>query len=180
MQIRAPWHHRPAKSITLPPPHVKVTAWSWLKSRFGFNTHYPPANPSRFSIHNNPYRARKKWPPNFETLHPKQQFHFEKTYRRRAKLKWARPNWHRWTKLLQNTMLITTVIYFVFILEPSHGEGTPFDGFRVWFFGKMRRLAGLSEESKEEFGKAEEEAKEVGRVRKEKGVWGWLRERFPG
>ena len=77
-------------------------------------------------------------------------------------------------------MLITTVIYFVFILEPSHGEGTPFDGFRVWFFGKMRRLAGLSEESKEEFGKAEEDAREVGRVRKEKGVWGWLRERFPG
>ncbi len=77
-------------------------------------------------------------------------------------------------------MLVTTVIYFVFILEPSHGEGTPFDGFRVWFFGKMRRLAGLSEETKEEVGRLEEEAREIGRVRKEKGVWGWLRERFPG
>ena len=81
---------------------------------------------------------------------------------------------------MQNTLLITTLIYFVFILEPSHGEGTPFDGFRVWFFGKMRRLAGINEEGKEELERLEQEARETGKERKEKGIWGWLRERFPG
>jgi hypothetical protein len=131
-----------------------------------------------FQIHNNPYRARKDWPPDFTTLHPKQQLHFEKTYRRRAKLKWARPQWHKWTKLVQNTLLLTTFLYFVFILEPAHGEGTPFDGFRAWFFGKLKRLAGLSDESAEEVSKLEEEARISGKERK--SWWEWLKERYPG
>jgi len=88
----------------------------------------PVGKPPPFHIHNNPYRARKRWPPDFNTLHPKQQFHFEKTYRRRAKLKYARPTWNKWTKLVQHTLIVFTLIYFVFICEPSHDQGTPFDG----------------------------------------------------
>ena len=178
LQVRAPWQHRRAKSVAIPPAHVKSTFITYLKTLFGFRKPTPSSAAQPFHIHNNPYRARKSWPPNFDTLHPKQQFHFEKTYRRRAKLKWARPKWTRWTKLIQNTLLVTTVIYFVFILEPSHGEGTPFDGFRAWFFGKLKTLAGLSEESAVEVGRLEVEAREVGQKRK--GWWQWLKDKYPG
>lgn len=84
--------------------------------------------PAPFHVNNNPYRARKKWPPDFRNLDPKQQFHFEKTYRRRSMLKWARPAWNKSIKILQHTLVTFTLIYFVFICEPSHGQGTPFDG----------------------------------------------------
>jgi hypothetical protein len=84
--------------------------------------------PAPFRVTNNPYRARKRWPPDFRTLDPKQQFHFEKTYRRRAALKWARPRWNKGVKLVQQTLITFTIIYFVFICEPGHGMGTPFDG----------------------------------------------------
>ena len=82
--------------------------------------------------------------------------------------------------MLQNTLLISVTLYFVFILEPSHGEGTPFDGFRVWFFRKMRRIAGISNETREEVERLEEDAREQARLRKEKGLFEWLKIRYPG
>lgn len=109
-------------------PGFQRTPWTLVKSLFGWKPQTPAAKPAPFHIHNNPYRARKKWPPDFRTMHPKQQFHFEKTYRRRVKLKWARPTWTKWTKLLQHTLITFTIIYFVFICDPVHGQGTPFDG----------------------------------------------------
>ncbi|OAL23311.1 hypothetical protein AYO22_06361 [Fonsecaea multimorphosa] len=110
-------------------PGTRLTATSWLLSLVGISPK-PSASytPAPFRVTNNPYRARKKWPPDFRNLDPKQQFHFEKTYRRRAALKWARPRWNKAIKLLQQTLITATLIYFVFICEPSHGQGTPFDG----------------------------------------------------
>lgn len=49
----------------------------------------------------NPYKARKPWPPDFAKLDPKYQFRIERRYRRRAKLKWARPRWVKGVKLAQ-------------------------------------------------------------------------------
>ena len=49
----------------------------------------------------NPYKAQKQWPPDFTKINPKDQFRFERRYRRRAKLKWARPRWMKITKLVQ-------------------------------------------------------------------------------
>jgi hypothetical protein len=69
-------------------------------------------------------------------------------------------------------MLVSTLIYFVFILEPGHGMGTPFDGFRVWFFGKLRSMTGMSREGVEEARRLEEEAKQAGLERRT--VWSWL------
>jgi len=50
---------------------------------------------------NNPYKAQKQWPPDFTKLSTKHQFRFERRYRRRAKLKWARPRWMKITKIAQ-------------------------------------------------------------------------------
>ena len=49
----------------------------------------------------NPYKAQKQWPPDFAKINPKHQFRLERRYRRRAKLKYARPQWMKYTKLLQ-------------------------------------------------------------------------------
>ena len=48
-----------------------------------------------------PYKARKPWPPDFSKLDPKYQFRLERRYRRRTKLKWARPKWVKGVKLAQ-------------------------------------------------------------------------------
>ena len=86
-----------------------------------------PTDTTPFNAYTNPYRAHKSWPPDVPSLHPKEQFRFEKTYRRRSKLKWARPRWNRRVKLLQHTLMVSVLIYFVFIAEPRD-MGTPFDG----------------------------------------------------
>ncbi|KEF54236.1 uncharacterized protein A1O9_09402 [Exophiala aquamarina CBS 119918] len=138
-------------------PGVKLTFTTWVKMLFGWQ---PKAvyKPAPIHIATNPYRARKKWPPDFRDLDSKQQFHFEKVYRRRAALKWARPTWNKSIKILQQTLITFTLIYFIFICEPAHGQGTPFDGFRAWFFSKIGNLAQLPDATKEEAGKLSEEA----------------------
>ena len=47
----------------------------------------------------NPYKAQKEWPPDFTKLHTKYQFHLERKYRRRAKLRYARPRWTKAVKI---------------------------------------------------------------------------------
>lgn len=54
-----------------------------------------------YDIYANPYKAKKLWPPDFSQLTQKHQFRLERRYRRRAKLKWARPGWTKATKLAQ-------------------------------------------------------------------------------
>lgn len=49
----------------------------------------------------NPYKAQRLWPPDFDKLHPKHQFRLERRYRRRAKLKYTRPQWTKAVKLTQ-------------------------------------------------------------------------------
>ncbi|KAJ4558663.1 hypothetical protein HRR81_000345 [Exophiala dermatitidis] len=108
-------------------PGTRLTPWTWVKWMFGWRP-TPTFKPAPIHVNNNPYRARKQWPPDFRTLDPKHQFHLEKTYRRRAALKWARPTWNKSIKILQQTLITLTLIYFIFICEPSDGMGTPFDG----------------------------------------------------
>ncbi|KAK4952228.1 hypothetical protein LTR66_013798, partial [Elasticomyces elasticus] len=55
--------------------------------------------PVPFNIHTNPYKAKRVWPPDFSKLSHKHQFRIERRYRRRAKLKWARPRWTKFVKL---------------------------------------------------------------------------------
>ncbi|KIW94918.1 uncharacterized protein Z519_04897 [Cladophialophora bantiana CBS 173.52] len=152
--------HPKSRSPPVEIPGTRLTPYTWLLSLLGFAPKPAPSyTPAPFRVTNNPYRARKKWPPDFRNLDPKQQFHFEKTYRRRAALKWARPRWNKAIKLLQQTLITATIVYFVFICEPSHGMGTPFDGFRMWFFDKLGKLGQLPESTREEADKLSEEAK---------------------
>ena len=90
--------------------------------------------PAPFTAANNPYRARKKWPPNFKNLHPKHQFHYEKTYRRRMKLKYARPTWTKATKIVQWALIYGVLFYWVFLLEMGD-DGTPFDNVSQMQYG---------------------------------------------
>lgn len=179
LPVPRPTYAHPSARHAVPPIEipVRLTPWTWLKSLFGWRP-TPAFKPAPFRAHNNPYRARKKWPPDFRNLDPKQQFHFEKTYRRRAILKWARPTWNKSIKILQQTLITFTIIYFVFIYNPDHGMGTPFDGvcvfllfanrkhanwetqFRVWFFDKLGKLGQLPDSTREEADRLSGEAKQ--------------------
>lgn len=119
----SPTHRRPTQIRTAPP----LNLWTAIKSIFGWKPTPATYIPAPFNAINNPYRARKKWPPDFTTLHPKHQFHFEKTYRRRLKLKYARPRWIKGTKIAQFALMLVIVGYWIFYLEVEGKEGTPFD-----------------------------------------------------
>jgi hypothetical protein len=47
------------------------------------------------------FKARRPWPPDFSLLTQKEQFRLERKYRRRAKLKWARPRLQKAVKIAQ-------------------------------------------------------------------------------
>lgn len=55
----------------------------------------------RFDVFSNPYRAKKVWPPDFTNLSPQSQLRFEKKYKRRLALVYARPRWNKAIKLIQ-------------------------------------------------------------------------------
>ncbi|KAF2209366.1 hypothetical protein CERZMDRAFT_100568 [Cercospora zeae-maydis SCOH1-5] len=85
--------------------------------------HFPHA------IDDNPYRCKKTWPPDFAKLSQKHQFRLERRYRRRAQLKWARPNWTKGVKLAQWGSIVFVCVYGVLYLDVGDGK-TPFDGIR--------------------------------------------------
>ena len=116
-------------SLGASPSSQPTSPWITIKSWFGFN---PPSPASHINALNNPYRSRKEWPPNFETLHPKHQFHYEKTYRRRLKLKYAQPRLIKGTKLLQYGLSVAVVLYWIFLLPIEDRDGTIFDAVSVY------------------------------------------------
>lgn len=59
-----------------------------------------------FDIYSNPYKAKRLWPPDFTKLSQKHQFRLERRYRRRAKLKWARPKWTKAVKIAQMSSIL--------------------------------------------------------------------------
>jgi hypothetical protein len=54
-----------------------------------------------YDVYNLPYKAKRLWPPDFSKISPKHQFKLERKYKRRAKLKWARPRWTKAVKIAQ-------------------------------------------------------------------------------
>ncbi|KAI9760753.1 MAG: hypothetical protein M4579_001491 [Chaenotheca gracillima] len=80
-----------------------------------------------FNIYTNPYKAKKPWPPDFDKISPKHQFRLERRYKRRAKLKWARPTWTKAMKLTQYGLMASILVYGVLFMEGGK-LGTPFDG----------------------------------------------------
>ena len=96
-------------------------------------TTLPPFDFSRIR-----YRAKKQWPPNLRELTERQQFRFERKFKRRLRLKSIKPMWQKWTKILQWSLIGFVVVYGVFFhdfandkLNPRPGE-QPFKGLRAW------------------------------------------------
>ncbi|DAA74013.1 TPA_exp: hypothetical protein A8136_3795 [Trichophyton benhamiae CBS 112371] len=96
----------------------------------------PPTEPSG-EEYVNPYKAKRKWPPDMSKLSPKQQFRLERKYRRRSKQKWARPTWTKWTKLVQWGLIGFVLVYSVLFMEMKDAGPNPFQGFRDYLKGLL-------------------------------------------
>lgn len=108
---------------------------------------FPSASPisaSKITAANNPYQSKRSWPPDFTKLSQKHQFRLERRYRRRAKLKWARPNWTKFVKLAQWGSILGVVVYGVLFMEVGDKgeEATPFERIREWYKNGMEDLEG--------------------------------------
>lgn len=110
-----------------------------------------------FTLETNPYRCKRSWPPDFSKLSQKHQFRLERRYRRRTKLKWARPTWTKIVKIGQWSSIIFVLVYGVLYLEIEEGM-TPFEGIRRWY-----------EDQKVEFDGARDPKKPAENVVKSKG-----------
>jgi hypothetical protein len=91
----------------------------------------PPFNHAR-----NRFRAKKIWPPNLHEMTEKQQFRFERKFKRRTKLKSIKPMWNKWTKIVQWSIISFIVVHGVLFydfandpMNPRKGE-QPFQGLR--------------------------------------------------
>lgn len=60
---------------------------------------YPGSSPGR------QFKPKKVWPPDFSQLSEKEQFRFERRYKRRVKLATARPRWDNFMRLAQLTSI---------------------------------------------------------------------------
>jgi hypothetical protein len=105
----------------------------------------PPFN---FAL--NTYHPRTIWPPDFNSLSAKESFRFERKFRKRAKLKWARPLWNKSLVLIQWFAISSVLVYAVLYLDYSGGiEGRenqrdpgPLKSIRDWWFGLGDRVFG--------------------------------------
>lgn len=109
----------------------------------------PLPDPFPYPLDNNPYRAKRRWPPDFSQISSKHQFRLERRYRRRTKLKWARPGWNKGVKLAQWGSILFVTIYGVGFLEVDrvdiNGEKkikTVFDGVREWMSKQIGDIEG--------------------------------------
>ncbi|KAH6983072.1 hypothetical protein BGZ61DRAFT_450084 [Ilyonectria robusta] len=69
------------------------------------------------SVVNNPYKARKVWPPNFKELTVQQQLRFEKKYKRRIMLASRSPRWEKGVKLAQLITIVAALVWILFYSE---------------------------------------------------------------
>ncbi|KAH7561836.1 hypothetical protein J3E72DRAFT_30604 [Bipolaris maydis] len=96
-----------------------------------------------FDFARNKYHVKKKWPPNLRALTEKQQFRFERKFKRRIKLKSERPLWNKWIKVAQWSLISFIVVYGVLFhdfrkdpMNPRPGE-QPFEGLRKRMWGLL-------------------------------------------
>ncbi|OQO12974.1 hypothetical protein B0A48_02438 [Cryoendolithus antarcticus] len=85
-----------------------------------------------YTWQSNPYTSKRTWPPHFDSLSPKHRFSLERRYRRRAKLKWARPTWTKGVKLAQWGSILFVTVYGVLFMEGPEGQKGVFSGIRKW------------------------------------------------
>lgn len=61
------------------------------------------------------YKLKKVWPPDFSKLPAKEQFRFERRFKRRMRLASRRPRWDRFVKLMQLGTI--TCLFSLFFFE---------------------------------------------------------------
>jgi hypothetical protein len=98
--------------------------------------------PKPFDFSKNRFPARSTWPPTFDDLSNKEKFKLERTFRRRAKLKWARPGWNKGLILFQWAAISSVIGYATLYMDWSNGpQGQEQDlpefvrSIRRWYFG---------------------------------------------
>ncbi|KAF1977678.1 hypothetical protein BU23DRAFT_550356 [Bimuria novae-zelandiae CBS 107.79] len=94
-----------------------------------------------FDFARNRFKAKKQWPPNLKELTEKQQFRFERKFKRRLRLKSIKPQWQKWTKIVQWNLIGFVIVYGVLFhdfakdpMNPRPGE-QPFKGLRDRMWG---------------------------------------------
>jgi len=94
-----------------------------------------------FNFARNRFKVKKVWPPQLRELTEKQQFRFERKFKRRLRIKSIKPQWQKWTKIVQWSMISFVLVYGVFWhdfakdpMNPRPGE-QPFKGLRAWMRG---------------------------------------------
>lgn len=97
----------------------------------------PPPPP--FDFTRNRYLAKKTWPPNLRNLTEKQQFRFERKYKRRLLLKSWKPQWQKWTKVIQwgliSFIVVHGVLFYDFAKDPMNPQ--PGEQPFKWLRGHM-------------------------------------------
>ncbi|KAI0376382.1 hypothetical protein F5Y04DRAFT_211034 [Hypomontagnella monticulosa] len=91
-------------------------------------------------IYNSRYKPKKVWPPDFSKLSEKEQFRFERRYKRRVKLATARPRWDKLVRLTQLFSVTFVLIYSVLFMD-WNTEKQPFQGVRDTVFGAFGALS---------------------------------------
>jgi hypothetical protein len=85
-----------------------------------------------FDFMRNRFPAKKKWPPNLRNLTDKQNFRFERKFKRRIKLKAVSPQWNRWTKIVQWSIIGFIVVYGVLFHDFAQDPMNPRPGEQVF------------------------------------------------
>lgn len=96
-----------------------------------------------FDFARNRFTVRKKWPPNLRELTERQQFRFERKFKRRIKAKAVRPQWNNRVKIVQWSLISFILVYGVLFndfakdpMNPRPGE-QPFKGLRDRMWGLL-------------------------------------------
>ncbi|KAF2460282.1 hypothetical protein BDY21DRAFT_160628 [Lineolata rhizophorae] len=85
-----------------------------------------------FDLENNPWKAKKKWPPDFSKLSHKQQFVLEKRFRRRAKIVYSCPRYQRFMTFFQWGTIISATAYMVLFMDWKDNDRA-FNSIRSWY-----------------------------------------------
>ncbi|KAH7399191.1 hypothetical protein DE146DRAFT_526041 [Phaeosphaeria sp. MPI-PUGE-AT-0046c] len=106
-----------------------------------------------FNFARNHFRTRKIWPPNFRELTEKQQFRFERKFKRRIKMKGQRGDWNRNVGIVMWSLISFILVYGVLFhdfandpMNPRPGE-QPFVTLRTWMWDKLGNFYTHTEET---------------------------------
>ncbi|ORY56957.1 uncharacterized protein BCR38DRAFT_450437 [Pseudomassariella vexata] len=91
-------------------------------------------------VYNSRFKPKKIWPPDFSKLTQKEQFRFERKYKRRVKLATARPRWDKYVKMAQLFSITSVVIYTILFMD-WNTDPQPFQAVRSRFWSAVEAFS---------------------------------------